>query len=153
MNPIFFCFFSTTFSPIAAPPTMNFPHTFCPYYTILTRHLQSTISQFLILHSKFPKLPPSCRFVFFVVKKNPVYPVNLVKKFLFFQVKFRPARHYIGWLLKEKFRALRRQNDRQEGTQICVILATCRVEAKRRRNARIQNLLLEAGSWLLEAVL
>jgi hypothetical protein len=31
----------------------------------------------------------------------------------------------------------------QEGDQIFVILA----------NARIQNLLLEAGSWLLEAVL
>jgi hypothetical protein len=40
----------------------------------------------------------------------------VVKK-LFFQTKIRPARHYIGWLLKEKFRALRRQNDMEEGYQ------------------------------------
>jgi hypothetical protein len=40
------------------------------------------------------------------------------QKFSFFQVKISPAGHYTWWALKEKFRALRRQNDMQEGDQI-----------------------------------
>jgi hypothetical protein len=36
-------YFSTTFSPIVASPTMKFPASFCPNYIIRTRILQSTI--------------------------------------------------------------------------------------------------------------
>jgi hypothetical protein len=44
------------------------------------------------------------------IKKSPKFPN--------FQSKISPAGHYTWWALKENFRALRRQNDREEGDQI-----------------------------------